>query len=41
MTKCKLCKKLISDGAEYCDDCTDKKDLIANESYLDGLLNSV
>lgn len=41
MAKCKLCKKLITDGTEYCIDCADKKDLIANESYLDDLLNSV
>ena len=41
MTKCKLCKKVISDETEYCVDCADKKDLIANESYLDELLNSV
>ena len=41
MAKCKLCKKVITDEAEYCVDCADKKDIIANESYLDDLLNSV
>ncbi|TAH75109.1 MAG: hypothetical protein EWM47_00075 [Anaerolineaceae bacterium] len=41
MAKCKLCKKLIADETEYCADCADKKDLVANESYLDDLLNSV
>lgn len=41
MAKCKLCKKLISDGTEYCNECEEKKDLISNESYLDDLLNSV
>lgn len=41
MAKCKLCKKTIDDAAEYCAGCADKKDLAANESYLDSLLNSV
>ncbi len=41
MAKCKLCKKTIDDAAEYCVECADKKDLAANESYLDSLLNSV
>lgn len=41
MAKCRLCRKLISDGTEYCTDCAEKKDLVANESYLDNLLNSV
>ena len=41
MAKCKLCKKLINDGTEYCADCVEKKDLVADESYLDDLLNSV
>ena len=41
MAKCKLCKKTITDGTEYCDECVDKKDLLSNESYLDSLLNSV
>lgn len=41
MAKCKLCKKPINDGTEYCDDCAEKKDLKSNESYLDNLLNSV
>ena len=41
MARCKLCKKDISDGTEYCTDCIDKKDIISNESYLDSLLDSV
>ena len=41
MAKCKLCKKAISDGMEFCTECADKKDIMANESYLDNLLNSV
>lgn len=41
MAKCKLCKKNIPDGTEYCRDCAEKKDLLKNESYLDGLLNSI
>ena len=41
MAKCKLCKKLIADGTEFCDECAEKKDLVSNESYLDELLNSV
>ncbi|NLO08374.1 MAG: hypothetical protein GX129_00680 [Clostridiales bacterium] len=41
MAKCKLCKKPISDGTEYCNECDVKKDLVSNESYLDDLLNSV
>ena len=41
MAKCKLCRKEIIDGIEYCDDCIDKKDFKDNETYLDGLLNSV
>lgn len=41
MAKCKLCRKDIADGTEYCNDCIDKKDLKDNETYLDSLLNSV
>lgn len=41
MAKCKLCRKNISDGTEYCDDCIEKKDLMDSESYLDSLLSSV
>jgi len=41
MARCKLCKKNITDGTEYCQDCADKKDLVTNESYLDDLLNSI
>lgn len=41
MARCKLCKKDIADGIEYCTDCIDKKDSKANESYLDSLLDSV
>lgn len=41
MAKCKICKKTINDKTEYCNECIEKKDYIANESYLDGLLNSV
>ncbi len=39
MAKCKLCRKNIPDGTQYCKDCQDKGK--ANESYLDSLLNSV
>ncbi len=41
MAKCKLCKTDIPDGAEYCQDCQNKKNGKLNESYLDSLLNSV
>lgn len=41
MNKCKLCKKPIPDGAEYCNECLSKKELATDESYLDNLLNSV
>jgi hypothetical protein len=41
MAKCKICKKNIPDGTEYCKDCQDKGDKMMNESYLDGLLKSV
>lgn len=41
MAKCKLCKKEIADGTEYCNDCIDKKETKNNETYLDSLLNSV
>jgi AAA ATPase containing von Willebrand factor type A (vWA) domain len=41
MAKCKLCKKKIPDGSEYCKDCLDKEKSKSNESYLDSLLNSV
>lgn len=41
MAKCKLCKKEIPEGTEYCSDCLDKKQIKSNESYLDSLLNSV
>ncbi|HPU62681.1 MAG TPA: hypothetical protein PK304_00850 [Mobilitalea sp.] len=41
MNKCKLCKKSIPDGAEYCNECISKKDFATDESYLDNLLNSV
>lgn len=41
MAKCRLCKKNISDGIEYCEDCLDKKQVQTDESYLDSLLNSV
>ncbi len=41
MAKCKICKANIADGKEYCNTCQDKSELISNESYLDGLLNSV
>lgn len=41
MEKCKLCRKEIDNGTEYCDDCIDKRDTKTNESYLDSLLNSV
>lgn len=40
MANCKLCKKSVPDGVEYCDDCLDKKQQ-TDESYLDSLLNSV
>ncbi len=41
MAKCRLCKKDIPEGIEYCSDCLDKKQVKSNESYLDSLLNSV
>ena len=41
MAKCRLCKKNIADGIEYCEDCLEKKTLLTDESYLDSLLNSV
>jgi hypothetical protein len=41
MAKCRLCKKEIPEGIEYCSDCLDKKQVKSNESYLDSLLNSV
>ena len=41
MTRCKLCRKEIPDGTEYCKDCLDKKKSKTNETYLDSLLNSV
>ncbi len=40
MAKCRLCKKNVPDGIEYCEDCLDKKQQ-TDESYLDSLLNSV
>ncbi|MGF7145766.1 hypothetical protein HNQ56_004209 [Anaerotaenia torta] len=41
MAKCKVCKKNIEDGTEYCSDCQDQVSIKAKESYLDNLLNSV
>ncbi len=41
MAKCKLCNTDIPDGSKYCKDCREKKLQMANESYLDNLLNSV
>ncbi len=41
MAKCKLCKKVVADDIEYCEECLDKKDLVSSESYLDDLLNSI
>ncbi|CRZ33743.1 hypothetical protein DFR55_1032 [Herbinix hemicellulosilytica] len=41
MNKCKLCKKEIPDGTEYCIECMNKKDFATDESYLDNLLNSI
>lgn len=41
MAKCRICKKDIPDGAQYCDSCITNKDDKADESYLDSLLNSV
>lgn len=41
MAKCKICKTNIPDGTEFCSDCQDKKNVAANESYLDSLLSSV
>lgn len=41
MAKCKLCKKTITNETGYCDDCSNKKDLKSNESYLDELLSSM
>ena len=41
MATCKLCKKKIPKGNQFCDDCKDKVDTIQNESYLDSLLSSV
>jgi|GEM_PF-326488 hypothetical protein len=41
MAKCKLCKKDIPNGTEFCDNCLDKGSVKSNESYLDSLLNSV
>ncbi len=41
MAKCKICKTNIPDGKELCDSCVDKNQKRRNESYLDGLLNSV
>jgi hypothetical protein len=41
MAKCKLCKINIPEGNKYCEDCLDKGEQKANESYLDSLLNSV
>lgn len=41
MTRCKLCRKEIPDGTEYCKECQDKQISKTNETYLDSLLNSV
>lgn len=41
MAKCKICKKEIPDGTEYCKNCLDKGKNNTNESYLDSLLSSV
>ena len=41
MTRCKLCRKEIPDGTEYCKECLDKQKTNTNETYLDSLLNSV
>lgn len=41
MTKCKRCKINIPEGTEFCDECRDIVKPQADESYLDGLLNSV
>lgn len=41
MTKCKLCKKDILEGLDYCEDCLHKDGAKSKESYLDDLLNSV
>ncbi len=41
MAKCKVCKKNIPDGTDYCRDCQDQGVVKAKESYLDSLLSSV
>ncbi len=41
MARCKLCKTNVPDGTEYCTDCLDKDYSKFDESYLDGLLNSI
>lgn len=41
MAKCKRCKINIPEGTEFCDDCRNIVNPQADESYLDGLLNSV
>lgn len=41
MAKCKVCRTEISNGLEYCENCSDKGKEKSNELYLDSLLNSV
>jgi hypothetical protein len=41
MAKCKVCKKNIPDGTDYCEDCQDQGVVKTKESYLDSLLSSV
>ena len=41
MAKCKMCKKSIPVGTDYCKDCQEQESAKAREAYLDSLLNSV
>ncbi len=41
MAKCKMCKKSIPVGTDYCKDCQEQESAKAREAYLDSLLSSV
>lgn len=41
MAICKMCHKPIPDGMDFCEECENKKQSQADESYLDSLLSSV
>ncbi len=41
MAQCIKCNQNIPDGAQLCDNCSSQEEKMADESYLDNLLNSI